>query len=355
MHLQLATVLSNHETSCVVQPLTTKKTITAQYAKPMRDHGILAHPRDLVVITQIDQSYQLLFRWKHVVVENIANNQLHVRDHIGQQYPLPLAPEFKDQLSIGDGLFTDNTAVIDTATNTHPTHPDQFRTRYFPQIRAMYQKIERIQTIDSKQIVANGYDQAAEQHEAWSHTVRVAERERYTDWVLENLPQGASVLDLGCGTGTLTTTFLAERFQLTGVDISQKHIEMAQVAVPNATFIHADMTTLDFPAASFDGIVSFYALFHLPREEQAMMLQQIATWLRAGGLFIGTLGFKSNSGDIDDNWLGTTMYWSSYDGATNQRLVEEAGLEIVQANVETAVEFDKPITFLWIIAQKPTA
>ena len=46
------------------------------------------------------------------------------------------------------------------------------------------------------------------------------------------------------------------------------------------------------------------------------------------------------------------MYWSNFDSETNQRLVEEAGLKVISAKEETADEFGKPVTFLWVVAQK---
>lgn len=42
------------------------------------------------------------------------------------------------------------------------------------------------------------------------------------------LPEGARVLELGCGSGNITTRRLAERFIVTGMDISARQIELAQ-------------------------------------------------------------------------------------------------------------------------------
>ena len=47
------------------------------------------------------------------------------------------------------------------------------------------------------------------------------------------------------------------------------------------------------------------------------------------------------------------MYWSGFDSATSTRLVEEAGLHLLCAEEETFEEFGVPITFLWVIAEKP--
>ncbi len=59
--------------------------------------------------------------------------------------------------------------------------------------------------------------------------------------------------------------------------------------------------------------------------------------------------------DFGEDFLGARMFWSGFDAETNKRLVEDAGLRIIHAQEETSVEFDKPVTFLWVIADKPNA
>ncbi|HYH12765.1 MAG TPA: class I SAM-dependent methyltransferase, partial [Thermomicrobiales bacterium] len=125
--------------------------------------------------------------------------------------------------------------------------------------------------MDPKEIVSEGYDRIADTYAEWAPRVRVEERARYTARIVQALPEGASLLELGCGSGLPTTQLLASRYQVTGVDISARQVELARMNVPDATFIQADMTTLDFPAASFDGIAAFYALTHVPRDHQGAL------------------------------------------------------------------------------------
>ncbi|MBN1976131.1 MAG: methyltransferase domain-containing protein [Anaerolineae bacterium] len=212
--------------------------------------------------------------------------------------------------------------------------------------------MKMLKEADPKRVVAEGYDRIAEKHLEWAQSVRAEERERYTSVLLERLPKGAQVLDLGCGAGVPTTHALAERFEVTGVDISARQIALARQNVPQATFIQADMTRLDFDPERFDAIAAFYALIHAPREEQAGLLRNIATWLRPGGLLVATMGAHPMKADLDE-LLGAPMYWSGFDSETNRQLVEEAGLHIISAKEETAEEFGKPVTFLWVVVQKP--
>jgi len=185
----------------------------------------------------------------------------------------------------------------------------------------------------------------------WASTVRANERARYTAELLERLPAGAAVLELGCGAGIPTTRALAERFAVTGVDIAARQIELARQNIPSAQFIHVDMATLDVAPASFDAVAAFYSIIHLPREEHAGLLRRIAGWLRPNGLLVAAMGAGPEPGDIEPDWLGAPMYWSHYDSTTNRALVERAGLHILSARKETD-EDGQPVTFLWVIAQK---
>jgi SAM-dependent methyltransferase len=206
---------------------------------------------------------------------------------------------------------------------------------------------------DPKRIVEDGYDRIAERYAEWSRGIRTEERGRYATLLLNLLSPGVTVLELGCGAGGPTTQALAARFRLTGVDLSARSIELAQRNVPGATFIHADMTRVSFPPQAFDGITAFYSIIHVPRAEHAPLLGRIASWLRPGGWFVAALGATDTEAGFETNWLGAPMYWSGYDPATGRRLVEAAGLVVQRATVETADEDGQPVSFLWVVAQRP--
>ncbi|HEY7358877.1 MAG TPA: GNAT family N-acetyltransferase [Ktedonobacterales bacterium] len=207
--------------------------------------------------------------------------------------------------------------------------------------------------MDPKQMVAQGYDQIAERYYEEASRAYSEERQQCITFLVEHLPARASVLELGCGVGLPIARLLAECFQVTGVDISARHIALARQHVPEATFLHADMTALDFAPASFDAAVAFYSIIHVPRGEQPGLFRDIAGWLKPGGLFVATMGAGDVAEEVQSDWLGAPMYWSHFDSATNRRLVQAAGLHIVIAVEETMLEDGVPVTFLWMIAKKP--
>ena len=118
------------------------------------------------------------------------------------------------------------------------------------------------------------------------------------------------------------------------------------------------MASLSFAPETFDGIVSFYALFHLPREEQRIVLSNIHLWLKAGGYFVFNLATIDEE-EIHGEFLGRGMFWSSYAIDDNKKMIEEAGFRLVEVEVLEAgdgqLDEDDPdygMEFLWILARK---
>lgn len=118
---------------------------------------------------------------------------------------------------------------------------------------------------------------------------------------------------------------------MTGVDISGVQIERARRLVPAGTFIRADATEVSFPAASFDAVVSLYALIHMPLDAQPGLLRRTAGRRRPGGWLLAVTGRHACTG-TEDNWLGgpATMWWSHADAATYGAWLADAGLEVTE-------------------------
>ena len=207
--------------------------------------------------------------------------------------------------------------------------------------------------LDPKRVVAAGYDAMAERYLAWSDLRPSAARLRYLALADALIPAGADVLDLGCGAGIPMTATLAVGRTVTGVDISAAQIALARANVPSATFLQTDLATLDFPSGSFDAVVAFYSLTHVPRAEHAALFGRIRSWLRPGGVFVASLGVEDSPDEVEADWLGVDMFFSHFSARVNRRLVAEAGFEIERADVVTEPEDRHDARFLWVVARAP--
>jgi len=198
-------------------------------------------------------------------------------------------------------------------------------------------------------LVGAGYDAMADTWESWS--AQIADDAR-VDWLARltrRLPDGARVVELGCGNGTAETRALAERYELVAVDLSTEQLRRARARVPTATFVHADLTTVSFAPGSLDAVCAFYVLNHVPRELLPALFEHIHGWLRPGGYLLATLGASELEG-WEGEWLGVPMYFSGHEPARNRRLL--SAFELIDDEVVTITEPEGPVAFHWILARR---
>jgi SAM-dependent methyltransferase len=200
------------------------------------------------------------------------------------------------------------------------------------------------------QIVANGYDAMGGTFAGWREEIVGDPRRDWEDELVALLEDGSRVLELGCGSGTPETRRLAQRFALTGVDISPRQIERARAAIPEAEFICADFAELELPRGSFDAVCSFYVFNHVPRDLLAPLLTRIHSWLVPGGPLLAAFGVTDLEGWTGE-WLGAETFFSSFPPEVNSRIVREAGFAIERDEVVVFEEPEGPARFQWVLAQ----
>jgi cyclopropane fatty-acyl-phospholipid synthase-like methyltransferase len=204
---------------------------------------------------------------------------------------------------------------------------------------------------DPKEIVARGYDAIALQYAEWAGKVDSPAIE----WVRDldaRFVDGSDLLELGCGRGVPATRELARRHRVTGVDISAVQIELARHHVPEASFVHADATELEIAPGSFDAVVALYFFGHVPVREQPDLIGRIASWLRPGGFLLATVGAGDAGEEIDQDWLGTRMFFASLGTDAYVALLREAGLESVRDEVLVQHEPGHgDVAFRWVLAR----
>jgi len=206
-----------------------------------------------------------------------------------------------------------------------PELQDRYRDHFLPCLN------ERIKKLN-KEIVRSGYDKVSYAYRSDAFDYENSEYKMFLSWLESRLNSGATVLDLGCGCGIPIAQVLSRRHIIIGVDISAVQIERARQSVPQAQFICADMTTLDFEADTFDTVIALYSIIHVPLEEQPALVAKIVRWLKPQGYLLASVGHTAWAG-TETNWCeveGATMYWSHSDKDTYRRLLEEVGIVILQ-------------------------
>jgi len=200
-----------------------------------------------------------------------------------------------------------------------------------------------------KETVKSGYNQIADRYLAERGTD--GEDIHLLNDFIDLLAPKSKVLDAGCGAGVPVAQMLAEYFEVIGVDFSEAQIKLAKGNVPNAHFFCQDMTQLDFPDDSLDGICSYYAIIHIPREEHQALLENFYRMLRFSGLALLCLGAENLVDDIDENYLGTRMYWSHFDTDTYLKMLKDCGFSVIWAK-HIADESSEGAKHLFALVQK---
>lgn len=209
---------------------------------------------------------------------------------------------------------------------------------------------------DAKVIVEEAYDNLAQWYLDWVSD-QASPRERFAQKILDNIPTSSTttpyILELGCGPGVpITRMLLDQGARVVANDISTKQIALAKTLCrsPQATFVAGDMAALTIQAGSLDGVVCFFTLFHLPRDEQGPMLRRMYSWLKPDGLLV--LNYATvDEEEIYGEMMGHGIFWSGYDAERNRTSLQEVGFvvedeEVIKSDADGGMEFQ------WIAARK---
>jgi SAM-dependent methyltransferase len=126
-------------------------------------------------------------------------------------------------------------------------------------------------------------------HEARRAYVGVRRAEKWVGFFLPHLRPGMSLLDCGCGVGSITLD-LAERVapgRVIGIDMDERQLVIAREGarergLMNVTFQQGSVYALGFADAPFDAVLAHTLLFHM--SEPLRALKEIRRVLKPGGV-----------------------------------------------------------------------
>lgn len=114
----------------------------------------------------------------------------------------------------------------------------------------------------------------------------------YNHIVGYGLAPSYKILDVGCGTGLASEPLIENGYDVTGIDPSQRMLEIAKTNFPDATWVVGVAEKLPFADDQFDAAISAQAFHHM---RQAAALAELRRVVRRGGII--AIWWKSLLGD----------------------------------------------------------
>lgn len=117
------------------------------------------------------------------------------------------------------------------------------------------------------------------------------------------LQPGASILEIGCGTGRFVRMAVSQGYAVAAADVSRAMLDYVAAKVeeeglPSIALQQAGFLTMEAAPETYDAVVSVAALHHLPDAWKYVALCRVHTCLKPGGQFIlRDVVFSSSQGD----------------------------------------------------------
>lgn len=128
-----------------------------------------------------------------------------------------------------------------------------------------------------------------------------------------------NVLDIGFGTGLLTTKLYENGCMIYGLDFSDRMIALAQKKMPNAILYQGDFSNglpEQLLCQKYDSIIATYSLHHLTDQQKISFLKTLLTLVNDGGyIYIGDVAFGTRDelqkcmDEAGDEWDDEEYYF----------------------------------------------
>lgn len=125
-------------------------------------------------------------------------------------------------------------------------------------------------------------------------------------WILNGVPLGDHVLEIGAGYGAATGELLKRVSQVTSLEYDSRLLQRLRATHSHSRIVslRGDATSMPFADGSFSSVVAILVLHHLKsRELQDRAIAEIYRVLRPGGCFLAM--------EISDGWLNRAMHYKS--------------------------------------------
>ncbi|WP_144299894.1 class I SAM-dependent DNA methyltransferase [Elioraea rosea] len=132
-------------------------------------------------------------------------------------------------------------------------------------------------------------------------------------------PEGARILDIGCGGAVPIARHLAKAgCRITGIDTAPALLALARLRLPQHHWLRRDMRRLAL-GERFDGILAWDSLFHLSVADQRRMIPRLRRHAAPGAVLLFSSGPRH--GEAIGQFAGEPMFHASLAPPAYRRLL----------------------------------
>lgn len=161
-----------------------------------------------------------------------------------------------------------------------------------------------------------------------------------TNMFISYLKTGDTVLDVGCGSGVKAKYLSNSGLKVTGIDISDKMIEIAKREAPKSMFYALAMESLDDLDETFNGVLSQASLLHTHKKDAGEIFAKMVRKLKPEGYLYVAVKEKWPDGPEEevrhehDYGYDYERFFSYYTMDEIKKFFTDAGLHIVYDTVK---------------------
>lgn len=151
----------------------------------------------------------------------------------------------------------------------------------------------------------------------------------YIDSFLEKT-NGKKILDIGCGTGTLSEYIANQGFIVDAIDFSEEMLKIAKSKIKNVNFIQMDMRNININE-KYNGIILAYSLFHISKKEVKKVIPKYYDLLKENGVMLIILQEGEGEKYVDETLEnGLKKFVNYYSFEEIEKILKDNHFEIIK-------------------------
>ncbi len=151
----------------------------------------------------------------------------------------------------------------------------------------------------------------------------------YIDIFLNNT-SGNNILDIGCGTGTLSEYIANKGFIVDAIDFSEEMLKIARNKIKNVNFFQMDMRNIE-TNKKYNGIMLAYSLFHITKQEVIKAIANYYNLLEDNGTMLIILQEGEGEQYVEENLeKGLKKFVNYYSFEEIENILNDNHFEIIE-------------------------